>query len=122
MTDMSLRIKNIKVPEEDVDLAPQHKFKTYAPIVSFYAARPDRFTDETVRNDCCEEIGRKTHPPVLRLRPALLYFVTNDVSVRPPFGHIMLVHFLAVVVCLLAVVRFSDRCKIAPVVCCRVYC
>jgi hypothetical protein len=26
-------------------LAPEHKFKTYAPIVSFYAAAEDRFTD-----------------------------------------------------------------------------
>jgi len=37
--------KDDRLPEEDVDLAPEHCFKTYAPIVSFYAARPDRFTD-----------------------------------------------------------------------------
>jgi len=30
---------------QDVDLAEEHKFKSYAPIVSFYAAAPDRFTD-----------------------------------------------------------------------------
>jgi len=30
---------------QDVDLVEEHKFKTYAPIVSFYAAAPDRFTD-----------------------------------------------------------------------------
>jgi hypothetical protein len=32
-------------PEQDVDLAPGCTFKSYAPIVSFYAAAPDRFTD-----------------------------------------------------------------------------
>lgn len=32
-------------PEQDVDLVDEHKFATYAPIVSFYAAAPDRFTD-----------------------------------------------------------------------------
>jgi hypothetical protein len=32
-------------PEKDKDLVPEHKFATYAPIVSFYAAAPDRFTD-----------------------------------------------------------------------------
>lgn len=30
---------------QDVNLVEDHKFKTYAPIVSFYAAAPDRFTD-----------------------------------------------------------------------------
>ena len=30
---------------QDVDLVDEHKFKSYAPIVSFYAAAPDRFTD-----------------------------------------------------------------------------
>jgi len=30
---------------QDVALDPSHKFPTYAPIVSFYAAKPDRFTD-----------------------------------------------------------------------------
>jgi len=37
--------KDDRNPEEDVDLAPEHCYKTYAPIVSFYAAAPDRFTD-----------------------------------------------------------------------------
>ena len=37
--------KDDRDPEQDVDLAEDHKFKTYAPIVSFYAAAPDRFTD-----------------------------------------------------------------------------
>jgi len=32
-------------PAQDVPLAEQHCYKTYAPIVSFYAAAPDRFTD-----------------------------------------------------------------------------
>lgn len=32
-------------PEQDVDLVPEHTFPSYAPIVSFYAAAPDRFTD-----------------------------------------------------------------------------
>lgn len=32
-------------PEQDVDLVEEHMFKSYAPIVSFYAAAPDRFTD-----------------------------------------------------------------------------
>lgn len=37
--------KDDRIPEQDVDLVPEHKFKTYAPIVSFYAAAEDRFTD-----------------------------------------------------------------------------
>jgi hypothetical protein len=37
--------KDDRDPAQDVDLAPEHKFKTYAPIVSFYAAAEDRFTD-----------------------------------------------------------------------------
>ena len=37
--------KDDRKPEEDVDLVDEHKFPTYAPIVSFYAAAPDRFTD-----------------------------------------------------------------------------
>lgn len=37
--------KDDRYPEQDVDLVPEHKFKTYAPIVSFYAAAPDRFSD-----------------------------------------------------------------------------
>jgi hypothetical protein len=37
--------KDDRDPAQDVDLHPQHKFKTYAPIVSFYAAAEDRFTD-----------------------------------------------------------------------------
>lgn len=32
-------------PEEDVDLVEERRFKSFAPIVSFYAAAPDRFTD-----------------------------------------------------------------------------
>jgi hypothetical protein len=32
-------------PEQDVDLVEEHMLKSYAPIVSFYAAAPDRFTD-----------------------------------------------------------------------------
>lgn len=36
--------KDDRIPEEDVDLS-RCKFKTYAPIVSFYAAAPDRFAD-----------------------------------------------------------------------------
>jgi hypothetical protein len=32
-------------PDQDVDLIPEHTFPSYAPIVSFYAAAPDRFTD-----------------------------------------------------------------------------
>ena len=37
--------KDDRDPSQDVDLAPEHCFKTYAPIVSFYAAAEDRFTD-----------------------------------------------------------------------------
>lgn len=37
--------KDDRDPAQDVDLVPEHKFKTYAPIVSFYAAAEDRFTD-----------------------------------------------------------------------------
>lgn len=36
--------KDDRDPDQDVDLN-EYKFKTYAPIVSFYAAAPDRFTD-----------------------------------------------------------------------------
>jgi hypothetical protein len=32
-------------PDQDVDLCAEHRFASYAPIVSFYAAAPDRFTD-----------------------------------------------------------------------------
>jgi hypothetical protein len=37
--------KDDRDPAQDVDLFPDHKFNSYAPIVSFYAAAPDRFTD-----------------------------------------------------------------------------
>ena len=37
--------KDDREPEQDVDLVDEHKFETYAPIVSFYAASPQRFTD-----------------------------------------------------------------------------
>ena len=37
--------KDDRDPDQDVDLVEEHKFRTYAPIVSFYAAAPDRFTD-----------------------------------------------------------------------------
>ena len=37
--------KDDRDPDQDVDLAEEHKFATYAPIVSFYAAKPDRFSD-----------------------------------------------------------------------------
>lgn len=37
--------KDDRNPEEDVDLVEEHKFSSYAPIVSFYAAAPDRFSD-----------------------------------------------------------------------------
>ena len=37
--------KDDRKPEEDVDLFADHKFSTYAPIVSFYAAKPNRFSD-----------------------------------------------------------------------------
>ena len=37
--------KDDRDPEQDVDLYPDHKFNSYAPIVSFYAAAEDRFTD-----------------------------------------------------------------------------
>jgi hypothetical protein len=32
-------------PDQDVDLHDAHKFESYAPIVSFYAASPKRFSD-----------------------------------------------------------------------------
>ena len=34
-----------RVPEEDVDLVKERLFETYAPIVSFYASKRDRFSD-----------------------------------------------------------------------------
>ena len=37
--------KDDRDPEQDIDLFEDHKFKTYAPIVSFYAAAEDRFSD-----------------------------------------------------------------------------
>ena len=37
--------KDDRDPEQDVDLKGDHKYRTYAPIVSFYAAAPDRFSD-----------------------------------------------------------------------------
>jgi hypothetical protein len=37
--------KDDRDPAQDVDLFEEHKFLTYAPVVSFYAAAPDRFTD-----------------------------------------------------------------------------
>jgi hypothetical protein len=37
--------KDDRDPSQDVDLAPEHRFNSYAPIVSFYAAAEDRFTD-----------------------------------------------------------------------------
>jgi len=37
--------KDDRDPEQDVDLHPAHLYKTYAPIVSFYAAKKDRFSD-----------------------------------------------------------------------------
>mmetsp|Transcript_31554 Transcript_31554/g.60262 ORF Transcript_31554/g.60262 Transcript_31554/m.60262 type:complete len:646 (-) Transcript_31554:206-2143(-) len=37
--------KDDRVAEEDVELFEEHKFESYAPIVSFYAAKPDRFAD-----------------------------------------------------------------------------
>jgi hypothetical protein len=37
--------KDDRDPAQDVDLVVEHKFLSYAPIVSFYAAAPDRFTD-----------------------------------------------------------------------------
>jgi hypothetical protein len=37
--------KDDRDPEQDIDLCEEHKFTSYAPIVSFYAAAPDRFTD-----------------------------------------------------------------------------
>jgi len=37
--------KDDRFPEQDIDLVEEHKFNTYAPIVSFYAAKEDRFSD-----------------------------------------------------------------------------
>lgn len=37
--------KDDRFPDQDVDLVEEHKFNSYAPIVSFYAAAPDRFSD-----------------------------------------------------------------------------
>ena len=37
--------KDDRDPEQDVDLPDYRRFKSFAPIVSFYAAAPDRFTD-----------------------------------------------------------------------------
>ena len=36
--------KDDRDPEQDVDLFDEHKFESYAPIVSFYAASPKRFS------------------------------------------------------------------------------
>ncbi|CAB9516367.1 4-N-acetylgalactosaminyltransferase bre-4 [Seminavis robusta] len=37
--------KDDRDPAQDVDLAPEHTFASLAPVVSFYAASEDRFTD-----------------------------------------------------------------------------
>lgn len=37
--------KDDRDPDQDVDLVPEHKFNSYAPIVSFYAASETRFAD-----------------------------------------------------------------------------
>ena len=37
--------KDDREPDQDVDLFEDHKFESYAPIVSFYAASPKRFSD-----------------------------------------------------------------------------
>lgn len=37
--------KDDRDPDQDVDLVEEHKFKSYAPIVSFYAASEKRFAD-----------------------------------------------------------------------------
>ena len=37
--------KDDRDPEQDVELVDEHKFESYAPIVSFYAASPKRFSD-----------------------------------------------------------------------------
>lgn len=37
--------KDDRDPDQDVDLDKRAKFNSYAPIVSFYAAQPDRFSD-----------------------------------------------------------------------------
>jgi hypothetical protein len=37
--------KDDRDPEQDIDLVDRAKFPSYAPIVSFYAAQPDRFSD-----------------------------------------------------------------------------
>ena len=37
--------KDDRDPEQDVDLVEERRYKSFAPIVSFYAAAPDRFTD-----------------------------------------------------------------------------
>ena len=37
--------KDDRDPDQDVDLCEEHKFATYAPIFSFYAAKKDRFAD-----------------------------------------------------------------------------
>ena len=37
--------KDDRDPDQDVALDPSHKYPSYAPIVSFYASQPDRFTD-----------------------------------------------------------------------------
>lgn len=37
--------KDDRDPEQDVELFAEHRYETYAPIVSFYAASPKRFTD-----------------------------------------------------------------------------
>ena len=37
--------KDDRDPEQDVELFEEHRYETYAPIVSFYAASPKRFTD-----------------------------------------------------------------------------
>lgn len=37
--------KDDRLPEDDVDLPENHRFETLAPVMSFYAAKKDRFTD-----------------------------------------------------------------------------
>ena len=37
--------KDDRDPNQDVDLPPEHSFQTLAPVMSFYAAQKDRFSD-----------------------------------------------------------------------------
>lgn len=65
--------KFLTIYEQDVDLPDDRRFKSFAPIVSFYAAAPDRFTDIPWPSSEDWEAGNEKH---IRKR-VTLWFLTR---------------------------------------------